>query len=507
MAPKIDRRNLRDVTLSAGSTLKFDVNVIGEPPPKCDWRWADIPLIGKNVTIDNSDYNTKLTVRPVARSNTGSYTVVATNSSGKDAVTVMVTVTDKPTPPEGPLSVTDVHKEGCQLKWKRPIDDGGTPIEYYQVDKMDPETGCWVPCGRSTEPNLEVTGLTPGKEYKFRVAAVNAEGESEPLEADQTIIAKNPFDEPGKPGDLQATDWDKDHVDLKWKPPLNDGGSPVTSYIVEKKDKYGEWEKAVEVPADFTRATVPELIEGQPYEFRVRAVNKAGPGEPSDATPTIYAKPRNLAPKIDRTNLIDMKVKAGQNFVFDVKVTGEPTPITKWFIGIKEVRPSDTCKIKDVPYNTNLNVRMVTRAESGKYTVTAENINGKDIAYVNVTVLDKPGTPEGPLKVADVTAEGCNLSWKPPEDDGGQPIEKYVVEKLDETTGRWVPAGETDGPETSLHIDGLIPNHKYKFRVRAVNKQGKSEPLTAAQSIEAKNPFGKILILKKIIQNFLLILF
>lgn len=40
---------------------------------------------------------------------------------------------------------------------------------------------------------MEVTGLTPGKEYKFRVAAVNSEGESEPLEADQTIIAKNPF--------------------------------------------------------------------------------------------------------------------------------------------------------------------------------------------------------------------------------------------------------------------------------------------------------------------------
>lgn len=40
---------------------------------------------------------------------------------------------------------------------------------------------------------LDVVGLTPGKEYKFRVSAVNSEGESEPLVADQTIIAKNPF--------------------------------------------------------------------------------------------------------------------------------------------------------------------------------------------------------------------------------------------------------------------------------------------------------------------------
>lgn len=54
--------------------------------------------------------------------------------------------------------------------------------------------------------------------------------------------------------------------------------------------------------------------------YSVRAVNKAGPGEPSDSTHPIVAKPRNLAPKIDRTNLIDIKIKVGQKFGFDVKV-------------------------------------------------------------------------------------------------------------------------------------------------------------------------------------------
>lgn len=49
-------------------------------------------------------------------------------------------------------------------------------------------------------------------------------------------------------------------------------------------------------------------------------MNKAGPGVPSDSTHPIVAKPRNLAPKIDRTNLIDIKIKVGQKFGFDVKV-------------------------------------------------------------------------------------------------------------------------------------------------------------------------------------------
>lgn len=50
-----------------------------------------------------------------------------------------------------------------------------------------------MPCGESKVPEYDVTGLQEGKKYKFRVKAVNAEGESEPLEADQAIIAKNPF--------------------------------------------------------------------------------------------------------------------------------------------------------------------------------------------------------------------------------------------------------------------------------------------------------------------------
>lgn len=40
---------------------------------------------------------------------------------------------------------------------------------------------------------MEVTGLQPGKNYKFRVRAVNKEGESAPLETDKAILAKNPF--------------------------------------------------------------------------------------------------------------------------------------------------------------------------------------------------------------------------------------------------------------------------------------------------------------------------
>lgn len=88
-------------------------------------------------------------------------------------------------------------------------------------------------------------------------------------------------------------------------------------------------------------------------------------------------------------------------------------------------------------------------------------------------------------------AEGCKLEWNPPSDDGGIPVDHYAIEQLDEATGRWVPAGETDGKETNFNVEGLTPGHKYKFRVKAVNRLGQSDPLTAQQAIEAKNPYGE----------------
>ena len=105
----------------------------------------------------------------------------------------MCFISAKPGKPEGPLEVSDVHKEGCKLKWKKPRDDGGEPIEGYTVEKFDADSGMWLPVGKTKDPEIDVLGLVPGHEYHFRVKAFNKEGESEPLETMSPIVAKDPF--------------------------------------------------------------------------------------------------------------------------------------------------------------------------------------------------------------------------------------------------------------------------------------------------------------------------
>lgn len=93
------------------------------------------------------------------------------------------------------FQISDIHKEGCTLKWNPPLDDGGAPLDHYLVEKMDTETGRWLPAAKVKDPKAEIASLVPGQEYKFRVSAVNNEGVSEPLDCDHAIIAKNPFGE------------------------------------------------------------------------------------------------------------------------------------------------------------------------------------------------------------------------------------------------------------------------------------------------------------------------
>ena len=220
---------------------------------------------------------------------------MANNKYGTDTVELDVEVLTKPDKPEGPLDVSDITKDGCKLSWKKPKDDGGEPIEGYIVEKFDPTVGSWIPVAKSQGPatEMKVDGLTPGNDYKFRVKAVNKEGESEPLETMGSITAKDPYHEPGVPGTPEPVDWSENHVELKWTEPINDGGSPITSYIIEKKDKYSPvWEKAVEISGDKPVGLVPGLIEGNEYHFRVVAVNKAGPSRPSDQSKLFIAKPR-----------------------------------------------------------------------------------------------------------------------------------------------------------------------------------------------------------------------
>lgn len=490
LKPRIDRKNLQKKVIRIGQFLRVEIDVEGEPCPVVTWTKDKKAISNDLIKITNEDYKTAILIQKATRADKGIYLITAKNSTGTDEAELEIEVLSKPAKCEGPLEVSDMTSDSCKLKWKKPEDDGGDPIDHYVVEKMDLETGRWVPVATSKTPEADITGLVEGKEYKFRVKAVNNEGDGEPLEAEGSYVAKNPYEVSDAPGKPQLEDWTKNSATLRWEPPASDGGSPITGYLIEKKDlATGKWVKALETKGDKPTAKVPDLVEGQTYQFRVKAINKAGVGKPSHPSDSMVAKNRFEKPRIDRTHMKDTTLKAGHNLRLDINVTGEPPPKKNWKINGKDIDDHEGINIVYEDYRTKLYIPVTKREMNGKLTLTAQNASGQDEATINLNILDKPSPPEGPMKVDDIHSEGCTLSWKPPVDDGGEPIECYQVQKLDMASGRWLPVGKTN--DTKMKVNNLEPEHEYKFRVVAVNPEGESDPLESEHSIVAKNPFDE----------------
>lgn len=72
--------------------------------------------------------------------------------------------------------------------------------------------------------------------------------------------------------------------------------------------------------------------------------------------------------------------------------------------------------------NVSLLKKKAVKNDAGQYIIKVKSGTGEDTASATVSVFDKPGAPEGPLEVSDITKECCTLSWNPPKDDGGSEI-------------------------------------------------------------------------------------
>ena len=187
-------------------------------------------------------------------------------------------------PPEPPRNVkaNDITKTSCHLTWEAPEFDGGSPITGYYVEKLSGTRWVKVTKKAISKCELSITDLIEGSDNELRVTAENKAGQSTPSETTGRFKAKDPYEVPGKPESPEVVEMTPDSARLQWQPPKSDGGSPITNYIIERKTrKDRKWIRVNKDNVTDTEFTVPDLTDGEEYEFRITAENKAGPGQPS----------------------------------------------------------------------------------------------------------------------------------------------------------------------------------------------------------------------------------
>lgn len=422
-----------------------------------------------------------------------------------------------------PIGTGNTSPLAAQVNWTPPEDDGGTPLQKYIIEARPEKGGKWEKVAEADPDDTAalIKNLKPDEKYKFRVRAVNKNDEvGEPAETDVCYVPPNvkPPEEAGKP---EIVEFNEKSVKLKFKPPRSDGGTPVTHYIIEAKDKAfpsAGWKEVAVTDSPKPEAEVDGLREGQTLQFRVRAVNDAGVGEAGEASEAHLVRPKNAPPQIIRDSLKkEIRVDLHSSMRIDVEFKGEPEPTVEFYLKPRKRKgkpeaPTETefgnkltvgnwhrnePAADALQYSGYFVIDRTERNYGGELTIVVKNDNGVDSEAIPIKIIGPPKSPRGPLEAVDVTKDSCVLKFRPPVDDGDCQPTSYNLEKMDTKSGLWVPCGKiaapTDGDdetEIKVPVKGLEEGQRYQFRVKAVNDEGASEPLTTEGSILAKDPFG-----------------
>ncbi|XP_048789839.1 roundabout homolog 2 isoform X13 [Lagopus muta] len=180
-------------TLAVDGTALLKCKATGDPLPVISWLKEGFTFLGRDPRTSIQDQGT-LQIKTLRLSDTGTYTCVATSSSGETSWSAVLDVTelggatvsksydinDLPGPPSKP-QVTDVTKNSVTLSWQ-PGTPGSLPASAYIIEAFSQSvSNSWQTVANHVKTTLyTVRGLRPNTIYLFMVRAINSQGLSDP---------------------------------------------------------------------------------------------------------------------------------------------------------------------------------------------------------------------------------------------------------------------------------------------------------------------------------------
>ncbi|XP_017710794.1 PREDICTED: myosin light chain kinase, smooth muscle [Rhinopithecus bieti] len=242
----------------------------------------------------------------------------------------------------------------------------------------------------------------------------------------------------------------------------NDAGQAECSCQVTVDDApASENTKAPEMKSRRPKSSLPPVL-GTESDATVKK-------KPAPKTPLKAAMPPQIIQFPE-----DQKVRAGESVELFGKVTGTQPITCTWMKFRKQIQESEHMKVENSENGSKLTILAARQEHCGCYTLLVENKLGSRQAQVNLTVVDKPDPPAGTPCASDIRSSSLTLSWYGSSYDGGSAVQSYSIEIWDSANKTWKELATCRS--TSFNVQDLLPDHEYKFRVRAINVYGTSEP-------------------------------
>uniref|UniRef100_A0A672ZHY1 Immunoglobulin like and fibronectin type III domain containing 1, tandem duplicate 3 n=1 Tax=Sphaeramia orbicularis TaxID=375764 RepID=A0A672ZHY1_9TELE len=183
-------------------------------------------------------------------------------------------------------------------------------------------------------------------------------------------------------------------------------------------------------------------------------------------------------PRIDPDDLTEfMKpvvIKTGKEAAFKVSFVGREPMKIQWYNEGEELFDETHIKIEKSSSDSRLLLTKCQRKISGEIKIKIKNECGTTEAITQLTVLDKPTVPMGPVDIIESSSTCIDFKWRPPKDNGGSPITDYILERQQIGRNSWKKLGKI-GPEPKYRDTDVDHGRKYCYHIRAETDQGISE--------------------------------
>ncbi|XP_039526712.1 neural cell adhesion molecule 1b isoform X22 [Pimephales promelas] len=237
-----------------------------------------------NIKIYNRPSASYLEVSPESQSDFGNYNCTASNEIGTESREFIMIPADVPSAP----SITQVlpYSSTAQVLFEEPVSTGGVPVLKYRAEWRAVGRGKWVQRVYEVKDaglnSVTVTGLKPENDYEVKMSAINGKGEGD---SSQSLVFKTEQVREPSPPILEGTLHSKGNaLKVKWTK-QDDGGSPITHYLVRYKPREDpDWKPEIRLPNVSEYLMLTGLEWDTEYDVFVVAENQQGKSKPGTLT-------------------------------------------------------------------------------------------------------------------------------------------------------------------------------------------------------------------------------
>ncbi|XP_029446928.1 myomesin-1 isoform X3 [Rhinatrema bivittatum] len=252
---------------------------------------------------------------------------------------------DIPKPPGRPVPTRNTDTS-VVVSWEEPKD--AKELVGYYIEASVSGTGQWEPCNNNPVKDNRFTchGLHTGKNYTFRVRAVNAAGLSDYSQESEAIEVKAAIAVPGAPYDITLLESVRDSMVLGWKQPKIIGGTEITGYYINYCEVIdgvpGKWHEANIKAVSDKAYRILNLQENMSYQFQVAACNQAGVGARSLPSKTFKCEEWTIAVPGPPHGLSLTEVrKDSMVLLWEPPIYTGRTPVIGFYVDVKETEAKE----------------------------------------------------------------------------------------------------------------------------------------------------------------------